>query len=85
MTIQELNRIKEAVKSCRKESDFVWINGVNFICIWNGHDFLWKAPSRNVYAVTAAEVCEYIGNGDYITDYVLSNAEALKRDKIRRR
>lgn len=66
---KEVAKIKKAARNIKSENHTFYITGKSFSCRWDGKNFIWTSPSGNKYKVTAKEVCAWITDGRYITDY----------------
>lgn len=68
MERDELLKLKQAARNMKTENDTFSISGDSFSCRWNGREFIWMPPSGFSFVASVMEVCQWIGNGEYITD-----------------
>lgn len=69
MNRTELNKIIKAIKNMKNENHIFFIEGKVFSCRWNGKSFDWKINGRTYENCTKDEVINWIGNGEFITNY----------------
>lgn len=73
MNRKELSKLKKAIKGCKNKNDTLYIKGDEFLCRWNGLLFVWTVNicdgEKRDFNCNAKEVIQFIGDGNYITDY----------------